>query len=150
VDHLPAEFGTDAMTNGTPRPYTHALWVVIVLTLAWTVARFFVRRYGRSRPATVELVLAGAAWGVAAHFVRDIATAPMSFWWPVTDAPVQVPYWWYVAALLVIIALQPVTRRKILALEPPSGDATYGSGLGEKAGQVGTPGHAPAIPGTPG
>jgi inner membrane protein len=110
LDHLPAEFGTGALTNGTPRPYTHALWTVIALTLAWATARFFVIRSGRSRPATVELILAGAAWGVAAHFVRDIATAPMSFWWPVTDIAVQVPYWWYVVALSVIIAIGPVRR----------------------------------------
>jgi inner membrane protein len=110
LDHLPAEFGTGALTNGTPRPYTHALWVVIVLTLAWATARYFIARSGRPRPTTVELILAGASWGVAAHFVRDITTAPMSFWWPVTDMPVEVPYWWYVVALSVIIALGPVRR----------------------------------------
>lgn len=109
VDHLPEEFGSDALTNGTPRPYTHALWVVVILTLAWATARFLVIRSGRSRPATVELSLAGAAWGVAAHFVRDVATAPMSFWWPVTDAAVEAPYWWYVLALAAVIAIGPVS-----------------------------------------
>ena len=108
VDHLPAEFGSDLLTSGTPRPYTHALWVVIVLTLAWAMARFFVVRSGRLRPAAAELVLAGAAWGIAAHFVRDIATAPLAFWWPITDMAVEVPYWWYVLALAVIIAVGPV------------------------------------------
>jgi hypothetical protein len=115
IDHLPAEFGSDALTNGTPRPYTHALWVVILLTLAWATARFLVVRSGRPRPATVELILAGAAWGIAAHFVRDIATAPMSFWWPVTDMAVEVPYSWYVVALAVIIAVGPVQRRSRFA-----------------------------------
>jgi hypothetical protein len=110
VDHLPAEFGIDALTNGTPRPYTHALWTVIALALAWAIARFFALRSGRPRPATTELILAGAAWGVAAHFLRDIATAPMSFWWPVTDIAVEVPYWWYVLALSVVIAIGPVRR----------------------------------------
>jgi hypothetical protein len=121
VDHLPAEFGSQVLTNGTPRPYTHALWTVIVLALAWVVARFFVIRSGRPRPATVELILAGAASGVAAHFVRDIATAPMSFWWPVTDMAVQVPYRWYVLALGVIIAIGPIRKGT-----PPTGstDAT--------------------------
>lgn len=119
VDHLPEEFGTEALTNGTPRPYTHALWVVIVLTLAWAAARVFAIRSGRPRPATPELVLAGAAWGVAAHFLRDIATAPMSFWWPVTDMAVQVPYWWYVAALAVIIAAGPLPRRRPSAARMP-------------------------------
>jgi hypothetical protein len=111
LDHLPAEFGSDILTNGTPRPYTHALWTMVVLTLAWAVARFFVIRSGRPRPATTELMLAGAAWGLAAHFVRDIATAPMSFWWPITDMPVEVPYRWYVVALAIIIAIGPVPGR---------------------------------------
>ncbi len=110
LDHLPAELGSQVLTNGTPRPYTHALWTVIVLAVAWAVARFFVIRSGQSRPATVGLVLAGAASGVAAHFVRDIATAPMSFWWPFTDMAVEVPYWWYVLALAVIIAIGPIRQ----------------------------------------
>jgi len=110
LDHVPAEFGITALTNGTARPYTHALWMVIALVVAWAVARRLTIRAGRPRPATAELILAGAAWGVAAHFLRDIATAPMSFWWPVTDTAVQVPYWWYVVALLALIAL-PLRRR---------------------------------------
>ena len=110
LDHLPAEFGTDALTNGTPRPYTHALWTVIVLTLAWAVARFSAVRSSRPRPATTELILAGAAWGLSAHFVRDIADAPMSFWWPVTDMAVEVPYWWYALALALMIAIGPIRQ----------------------------------------
>jgi hypothetical protein len=110
LDHLPGEFGSQWLTSGTYRPYPHALWTVLALTLAWAIARFFVNRAGRARPATVEFVLAGAACGVAAHFVRDIATAPMSFWWPVSDMAVEVPYWWYVAALAVMIAIGPVRR----------------------------------------
>lgn len=121
LDHLPAEFGSDAWTNGTPRPYTHALWTVIVLTLAWATARFFAIRSKRRRPAAVELTLAGAAWGVAAHFVRDIATAPMSFWWPVTKVAVEVPYWWYVTALAIMIAIGPVRQRATLTPGPGDG-----------------------------
>jgi LexA-binding, inner membrane-associated putative hydrolase len=110
IDHLPEEFGSEVLENGTPRPYTHALWTVIVLALAWAVARFIVIRSRRPRPATVELILAGAASGIAAHFVRDIATAPMSFWWPITNMAVEVPYWWYVLALAVFIAMGPIGR----------------------------------------
>ena len=61
VDHLPLEFGSDVLTNGTPRPYTHALWVVIVLTLAWAAVRFFLVRSRRPRPATIELIQIGRA-----------------------------------------------------------------------------------------
>lgn len=82
------------------------------LTLAWAIARYLALRSGRPRPAAAELILVGAAWGVAAHFLRDIATAPMSFWWPITSMSVQVPYRWYVVALLVIICLGPVRHRK--------------------------------------
>ena len=110
LDHVPAEFGIDSLTSGTPRPYTHALWTVIALALAWTTVRLFMIWSGRPRPATAELVMLGAACGVAAHFVRDISTAPMSFWWPVTDSAVEAPYWWYVLALAVMIAIGPVRR----------------------------------------
>lgn len=127
IDHLPDEFGSEVLTNGTPRPYTHALWTVIVLALAWAAARFIVIRSGRPRPAAVELILAGAAAGVAAHFVRDIATAPMSFWWPITDMAVEVPYWWYVLALAVIIAIGPIGRgpRRTSAATGATDDLNY-------------------------
>lgn len=127
IDHLPDEFGSEVLTNGTPRPYTHALWTVIVLALAWAVARFIVIRSGRPRPAAVELILAGAASGVAAHFVRDIATAPMSFWWPITDMAVEVPYWWYVLALAVIIAIGPIAQdsRRASAAADATDDPDY-------------------------
>ena len=115
IDHLPTEFGSDALADGTPRPYTHALWLPVVLTLAWTAARFIMVKSGRPRPAMLELLLAGATFGVAAHFVRDIATAPMSFWWPATDLAIEVPYWWYLVALAILVAIGPVRRRAVFA-----------------------------------
>ena len=115
VDHLPLEFGSSLLTNGTPRPYTHALWTVIALTAAWAIARLLAVRSGRPRPTAAELTLAGTAWGLAVHFARDLPTGPMSFWWPVSSMPVQVPYWWYVVALAVIIAAGPVRRSQSAA-----------------------------------
>jgi len=111
LDHLPLEFGSSVLTAGTPRPYTHALWVVVVLGLAALAARAWSRRARTRRSATTMLVLFGAACGVSDHFLRDIASAQMSLWWPVTDAPVQVPYRWYVAAI-VVIALLPASRQR--------------------------------------
>jgi inner membrane protein len=114
LDHLPLEFGSSVLTAGTPRPYTHALWVVVMLALAVLAvlaARAWSRRAGTRASATTVLVLLGAACGVSDHFLRDIATAQMSLWWPITDAPVEVSYWWYVAAI-VVIALIPVTRQR--------------------------------------
>ena len=111
LDHVPGEIRAGALTNGTQRPYPHALWTVIALALAWATARFIRIRAGQRGPATAELILAGAGCGVTAHFVRDIATAPMSLWWPVTDAAVEVPYWWYVLVLSVVIGIGPAWRR---------------------------------------
>jgi hypothetical protein len=108
LDHLPQQFGSEVLTKGTSRPYPHALWTVLALTLAWVAARFLMIRLNRLRPATLELILSGAAWGVAAHFVRDIATAPMSFLWPVTSLAVEVPYWSFVVALAIAVIIGPV------------------------------------------
>ena len=113
LDHLPLEFGSSILTAGTPRPYTHALWVVVVLVAAATAARYWSRRASAPVARAVPVMLAGAAWGVSAHFLRDIATAPMSLWWPISNTAVQVPYWWYMAALLVIVAMPPTRQRKL-------------------------------------
>jgi inner membrane protein len=119
LDHLPLEFGSSVLTAGTPRPYTHALWVMVVLALAALAARTWSRHAGTRRSKSTVLVLLGAACGVSDHFLRDIATAQMSLWWPITNAPVQVSYWWYVAAI-VVIALTPVTRQQRCYARPPT------------------------------
>jgi hypothetical protein len=115
IDHLPLEFGSSALTEGTPRPYFHALWVVVVLIVAGVAAHRWSKHAGTPAAAATANLLAGAAWGISAHFLRDVATASMSLWWPVTRDAVQVPYWWYVLGLLIIVAIPPVRRRK----EPP-------------------------------
>jgi hypothetical protein len=137
VDHLPLEFGSSVLTNGTPRPYTHALWTVIALTAAWAIARLLTIQSGRPRPATAELILAGAAWGLAAHFARDLPTGPMSFWWPVSSMPVQVPYWWYVVALAVIVAVGPAWGRPHSTDSMPEVAPDAASGAAESAPSLG-------------
>ena len=139
VDHLPLEFGSSVLTNGTPRPYTHALWTVIAVTVAWAGAQFLAARSRRTRPATAELILAGTAWGLAVHFFRDLPTGPISFWWPVSDMPVQVPYWCYVVALAVIIAVGPAWWRphsagsvREVASDDASGAADSAPSLGNQ------------------
>jgi hypothetical protein len=122
VDHVPQALGTDVFTAGATRPYTHALWLPVLLFLGWAVARFWAFRHGHARPANAELVLSGLIWGLLAHFMRDSATAWMPLWWPVTSYPITVPYRWYVVALGVLIALGPVRWRK--------------SGAGERASAV--------------
>jgi inner membrane protein len=110
LDHLPLEFGSRALTAGTPRPYTHALWVAAVLIVAALAVRSWPRGAGTPASATTARILPGAACGVCDHFMRDIATAPMSMWWPLTNAAVRVSYWWYVA-VIVVIAASPVIPR---------------------------------------
>ena len=120
LDHLPAEFGSSILTAGTPRPYTHALWVVLVLIAGTVVARRWSQGTITPGAATTALILDGAAWGVSAHFLRDVATAPMSLWWPVTTVTVQIPYWCYVLVLLVVVAIPPA--RSSSADGPPRGE----------------------------
>lgn len=107
LDHLPLELGSPVLTAGTPRPYTHALWVLVLLTVAAAAARRRHQVSGRARAGMVAGIAAGAAWGVAAHFLRDVATAPIALWWPVSSAGAQVPGYWYLAALLVLATLPP-------------------------------------------
>lgn len=108
LDHLPEEFGSSILTAGTPRPYTHALWVVVVLIAGTVAARRWSQRVHTPGAASTALILGGAAWGVSAHLLRDVATAPISLWWPLTKAALDIPYWCYVLALVVIIAIPPI------------------------------------------
>ena len=80
VDHLPPEFGSSVLIAGTPRPYFHALWVVVVLIIATVIARYWSQRAKTAASSTTVNILAGAPWGISAHFLRDVATAPMSLW----------------------------------------------------------------------
>ena len=106
VDHLPAEFvHRDALYGHLPRPYTHALWLLVLLAVIAVVAYRRARVTGGARTALVGSVFAGLAWGVGAHFFRDVATAPISLLWPVSGVSLQVPYWWYLAAMLILVAL---------------------------------------------
>ena len=89
VDHLPQEFGTSVLTEGTPRPYLHALWVLGLLILATLGARYWSRHAKTPAAVAATQILAGMVCGIAVHFLRDVATAPMSLWWPVTKAAVQ-------------------------------------------------------------
>ena len=106
ADHLPAEFVRRGDLYGNlPRPYTHALWLLVLLTVIAVVAYRRARMPGRVRAAMVASVFAGLAWGVGAHFLRDLATAPISLLWPVSGAWLQMPYGVYLGAMLVLVAL---------------------------------------------
>jgi hypothetical protein len=111
LDHLPLELGSGVLTAGAPRPYTHALWVLVLLVVAAAATRWRDQVSGSARAGSAAVIAAGAAWGVAAHFLRDVATAPIALWWPVSSAGVQVPGYWYLPALLVLATLPPPRKR---------------------------------------
>jgi inner membrane protein len=95
LDHLPAHLGSDILTAGTPRPYTHSL-----LSLAVVLAAARLRRS--------ELLL-GAAIGLAGHLVRDLGGGDVVLLWPLTDAEQSVPFAVYVVLLTLIAAQAAAT-----------------------------------------
>lgn len=97
VDHIPQMLGNNLLTEGTPRPYSHSLTTVLVLATVALVTM-------RSRPLACRLA-GGATAGVVLHLLRDLATAPVSVWWPLTSRPEQIPYVAYAAVLLLAAAL---------------------------------------------
>jgi membrane-bound metal-dependent hydrolase YbcI (DUF457 family) len=89
VDHIPQYLGWNALTEGAPRPYTHGLVTPLALCAMAAV--------GRGRFRAIAL---GAALGVCAHLLRDLATANgVALLWPATSMDVRMPYWTYVVAL---------------------------------------------------
>lgn len=114
LDHLPQEFGSDVLMAGPHRPATHALWLVVVLALAaagWWLCTRRAPSPQRVKVPVMPLVLLGSACGLADHLLRDIAYAPAPLWWPLTDASVKVPYWWY-AVFIVVVALVASSSRR--------------------------------------
>jgi len=102
LDHVPGELGTDILTAGTPRPYTHSLATLVVLL---GVAA-----------ATRSQVMLGAAIGVAGHLARDVGTGDgVSLLWPLTDAEASVSFLVYVCVLALTAAraaARPTARRR--------------------------------------
>jgi len=90
ADHLPGEFGWDIITRGTGRPVPHSLPTMGALLLA-------VLPFGGTRRSLV----AGAAFGVATHLVRDMATGGVPLRWPYDKRGVRIPYAFYLALLTV-------------------------------------------------
>ena len=102
VDHVPMDlFGSDVVTEGTRRPYSHSLTTPLVLA---AVAGLLPR--GRSR-----LVLTGAALGVLLHLWRDLATGGASLLWPALTTNISTPYGLY-AASLVLAGIVSARRRR--------------------------------------
>ena len=94
IDHVPLVLGWDVLTEGTIRPYTHSLLTVGVVGLAgWWLTE-------RSRRIAL-----GAAFGLAMHLVRDMATGGVPLYWPVAADRITIAYGAYAALLLVAAGL---------------------------------------------
>ncbi len=96
LDHVPQHLGTNFLTAGTPRPYTHSLLtlvVVLVLAALW-------------RTAGGRRVLVGVALGLAVHFWRDLGESGtgVALLWPLTKASASLPHWSYLVVMVGIAA----------------------------------------------
>jgi inner membrane protein len=101
VDHIPKYLGWHGLTAGEPRPFPHSLLLVAALILIAGLCR------GRAREATL-----GAAFGVGAHLLRDLATGPgVPLLWPLSSAAVTLPY--AVFALVLALAAGLVVRGSV-------------------------------------
>jgi membrane-bound metal-dependent hydrolase YbcI (DUF457 family) len=93
ADHIPGYLGSNILTGGDPRPYTHSLTtVVVLLVIAAARPRW---RYWAS----------GAALGVLSHLWRDLAEpqgAGVSLLWPVSTRVITTPAAWYLGSIAVL------------------------------------------------
>lgn len=101
LDHVPQLLGTDVLTVGTPRPYTHSLLTIVVALVA---ARLWRTQGGRR-------VALGVALGLALHFWRDLceSSTGVSLLWPFSDHVFALPFWSYAGVLVVVVAV--IARR---------------------------------------
>jgi membrane-bound metal-dependent hydrolase YbcI (DUF457 family) len=105
LDHLPKYLGSDLAGSGLPRPGTHSLLIVLLLLSLGAVKRGAVRQ-----------VSLGAAFGVSAHLLRDLATGPgVPMFWPVSSHVATIPYGLFIA-FLALCALAVALPRRAFAL----------------------------------
>ena len=102
-DHVPGLLGSDVLTHGTPRPYTHSLVSVIAVAAAAMLAR---------RDARKLVVVSGLA--LVMHFFRDM-TEPdgvgVAWLWPLSDRSFALGYVWYAAAMGAFAATALAVRQ---------------------------------------
>jgi hypothetical protein len=111
LDHVPSRLGYEFLSEGTPRPYTHSLLMIVVVLAA---ARLLVSTGGRR-------VALGVALGLALHFWRDLSEsseshAGVSVLWPISDHAYWLAHWSYLAVLAVAVAVS--ARRLVVARAP--------------------------------
>lgn len=105
IDHLPQGLGSDVISTGTRRPFSHSLLTIAVLSIVALTAR------GRLRALS-----AGAALGVATHLGRDSATGGVALLWPLSAVTVTAPYALYAVLLAVLAARADARMRAVNAI----------------------------------
>ena len=112
LDHIPLFLGSNLLTEQTNRPFTHGLLTIaIVLVVSVPVG-------GTWRYAGL-----GVAVGLAAHFLRDMATstAGVPLLWPFSTTGFMLPYPLYAAALAGALAWAAVTAALLPGRETRQG-----------------------------
>lgn len=105
LDHVPGQLGSDWLTAGTPRPYTHSL-----LTNAIVLAAALVVRRRRD-------VLLGIALGLVSHFFRDLSEpgSGVALLWPWTNHSFSLSHTSYVVTMTIVVLIDALrlfaTRR---------------------------------------
>jgi membrane-bound metal-dependent hydrolase YbcI (DUF457 family) len=95
IDHVPGLFGSHLLSGASPRPHSHSLAIPAILLLVAGL------KGGRTR----QLAL-GAAFGIGAHLLRDLATGPgVPLLWPAWSGTIVVSYVGFAVALLLAAAL---------------------------------------------
>jgi hypothetical protein len=102
LDHVPQYLGTDFLTAGTPRPYTHALTSVVIVLLVAVLWR-------RRRTGAIAVAV-----GLVIHFWRDLAEpgSGVALLWPFTDHSFSLSHASYLAVmgLVIVVALCRAVR----------------------------------------
>ena len=96
ADHIPGYLGSDILTAGTRRPYTHSLLTVIVLLFLAIV-----------RPSWRGWAL-GAALGVSSHLWRDLAEPHglgVVLLWPPLTRSLSTPTQVYLGSVAVLVVM---------------------------------------------
>lgn len=104
IDHVPDILGLASPPEGTSRPVTHALWIVLVVLASALLAR-------KHRASGV-----GIAVGLLSHLARDLATGTVLLWWPLFDQRVSTPYPTYILFTAALAAL--ASSRFLKPVEP--------------------------------
>jgi hypothetical protein len=95
VDHIPQLLGSEWLTAGTPRPYTHSLLTIVLILLPALLWR-------RRRD-----LLLGIAIGLALHFWRDLAEpeSGVALLWPFSSRSFTIPHSSYLLVMVAVIAI---------------------------------------------